>query len=59
MNTTLRVLERLEGLLLPGGQRVARRNAWSAVLEGRRRARARGEATAVLEAAATRSRRAT
>ncbi|WP_031510115.1 hypothetical protein [Streptomyces megasporus] len=59
MNTTLRVLERLERLLLPGGQRTARRNAWAAVLEDRRRARARGEAAAVLEAAATRPRRAT
>ncbi|GAA2417299.1 hypothetical protein GCM10010420_54490 [Streptomyces glaucosporus] len=59
MNTTLRVLERLEGLLLPGGQRAARRNAWAAVLEDRRRARARSEAAAVLEAAATRPRRAT
>ncbi|MEE1942524.1 hypothetical protein V1L54_24495 [Streptomyces sp. TRM 70361] len=59
MHTTLRVLERLEGLLLSGEQRTARRNAWNAVLEDRRRARARGEAAARLEAAATGARRAT
>ncbi|HZG05097.1 MAG TPA: hypothetical protein VE546_16260 [Streptomyces sp.] len=59
MRTALRVLESLEGLLLPGGQRTARRNAWTAVLADRRRARERSEAAAVLEAAATRSRRAT
>ncbi|PJE94571.1 hypothetical protein CUT44_30715 [Streptomyces carminius] len=59
MHTTLRVLERLEGLLLSGEQRTARRNAWNAVLEDRRRARARGEAAALLEAAATGARRAT
>ncbi|MBB1257063.1 SCO2195 family GlnR-regulated protein [Streptomyces alkaliterrae] len=46
---TLRVLE---GLLLESGQRTARRNAWSAVVENRSRARARSEAAHVLEAAA-------
>ncbi|MDG9705069.1 hypothetical protein [Streptomyces sp. DH37] len=59
MHTTTRILGRLEGLLLPGGQRTARRNAWTAVLEDRRRARARAEAAAVLEAAGTGRRRAT
>jgi hypothetical protein len=59
VHTTARILGRLEGLLLPGGQRTARRNAWTAVLEDRRRARARGEAAAVLEAAGSGRRRAT
>ncbi|RNG10594.1 hypothetical protein [Streptomyces botrytidirepellens] len=40
----------LEGLLLRGGQRTARRNAWTAVLEDRRRAKDRTEAQHVLEA---------
>ncbi|MEU1791545.1 hypothetical protein ACI2L4_09280 [Streptomyces sparsogenes] len=40
----------LEGLLLGGGQRTARRNAWTAVLEDRRRAKDRHEAEHVLEA---------
>ncbi|WP_208877288.1 hypothetical protein [Streptomyces armeniacus] len=46
MRTTLRALE---GLLLSGGQRTARRNAWTAVLDDRRRATARAEAQHVLE----------
>lgn len=56
MTGTLRTLE---GLLLGRGQLTARRNAWTAVLEDRRRARARAEAAQVLEAAASRSSRAT
>lgn len=52
-------LRALEGLLLRGGQRTARRNAWSAVLEDRRRARARREAQSLLEAAAAPGPRAT
>lgn len=43
----------LEGLLLRGGQRTARRNAWTAVLEDRRRAKDRHEAEYVLEAVST------
>ncbi|AGP58491.1 MULTISPECIES: hypothetical protein [Streptomyces] len=43
----------LEGLLLRGGQRTARRNAWTAVLEDRRRAKDRDEAEHVLEAVST------
>lgn len=54
MRTTLRALESLEQLLFGSGQRVARRNAWAAVLEDRRRARARYEAQAVLDAATPR-----
>ncbi|MER5786102.1 hypothetical protein ABT104_30960 [Streptomyces mobaraensis] len=42
----------LERLLLRGGQRTARRNAWTAVLEDRRRAKDRREAQHLLEAAA-------
>ena len=52
-------LRAVESLLLSGGQRTARRNAWSAVLEDRRRAKDRVEAQHVLEAAATRTSRAT
>jgi len=47
-------LRAVESLLLGGGQRTARRNAWTAVLEDRRRARDRMEAEHVLEAAADR-----
>jgi hypothetical protein len=39
----------VEALLLRGGQRTARRNAWSAVLEDRRRAKDRSEAQLVLD----------
>ncbi|MDT3396517.1 hypothetical protein RKE29_07660 [Streptomyces sp. B1866] len=49
----------LEGLLLGGGQRTARLNAWTAVLEDRRRARDRREALTVLEAASTKEPQAT
>ncbi|GAA2233715.1 hypothetical protein GCM10010232_20540 [Streptomyces amakusaensis] len=45
-------LRAVESLLLGGGQRTARRNAWSAVLEDRGRARDRAEAQHVLEAVA-------
>ncbi|MEU3552742.1 hypothetical protein AB0E65_00670 [Streptomyces fragilis] len=38
----------VESLLLGGGQRTARRNAWTSVLEDRRRARDRIEAQRVL-----------
>lgn len=41
----------VESLLLGGGQRTARRNAWTSVLEDRRRARDRIEAQRVLDAA--------
>ncbi|GAA2600782.1 hypothetical protein [Streptomyces axinellae] len=50
MRTTLRALEGLEQFLLAGGRRTARHNAWTAVLEDRRRARARHEAEQVFEA---------
>jgi hypothetical protein len=43
-------LRAVESLLLSGGQRTARRNAWSAVLEDRRRAKDRAEAQSVLDA---------
>ncbi|MFE7105092.1 hypothetical protein ACFU98_24460 [Streptomyces sp. NPDC057575] len=45
-------LRAVESLFLGGGQRTARRNAWNAVLEDRRRAKDRVEAEYVLEAAA-------
>ncbi|MEU5050900.1 hypothetical protein [Streptomyces sp. NPDC021096] len=45
-------LRALEELLMRGGQRTARRNAWTAVLEDRRRAKDRREAQHVLEAVA-------
>ncbi|MEU3411158.1 hypothetical protein ABZ760_07785 [Streptomyces sp. NPDC006658] len=48
-------LRRVESLLLSGGQRTARRNAWTSVLEDRRRAQDRVEAQRFLEQAAGRS----
>ncbi|MFH9607745.1 hypothetical protein [Streptomyces sp. NPDC017448] len=45
-------LRAVESLLLSGGQRTARRNAWTAVLEDRRRAQDRVEAEYVLDAVA-------
>ncbi|WP_225831008.1 hypothetical protein [Streptomyces sp. NK08204] len=48
-------LRAVESLLMRGGQRTARRNAWTCVLEDRRRAKARVEAQRVLDQAATRS----
>ncbi|MEU7179648.1 SCO2195 family GlnR-regulated protein [Streptomyces celluloflavus] len=52
-------LRAVEAVLLRGGQRTARRNAWTSVLEDRRRAKDRHEAQDVLEAAATRRPQAT
>ncbi|MGA4842419.1 hypothetical protein [Streptomyces sp. G45] len=46
-------LRAVESLLLAGGQRTARRNAWASVLEDRRRARDRIEALRVLEQVGT------
>ncbi|QPP09168.1 hypothetical protein G4Z16_25240 [Streptomyces bathyalis] len=54
LRTTLRALESFENLLMRRGHETARRNAWTAVLEDRRRAVARTEAQRVLEAAADR-----
>lgn len=56
VSTALRVME---SLLLSGGQRTARRNAWTAVQEDRRRAKDRVEALHVLEAVSDRASRAT
>ncbi|QIJ62214.1 hypothetical protein [Streptomyces sp. JB150] len=42
-------LRAVESLLMSGGQRTARRNAWTSVLEDRRRAKDRVEAERVLE----------
>ncbi|GGW80981.1 hypothetical protein GCM10010503_67940 [Streptomyces lucensis JCM 4490] len=47
-------LRAVESLLMSGGQRTARRNAWTSVLEDRRRAKDRVEAQRVLDQAATR-----
>ncbi|MBC2902556.1 hypothetical protein [Streptomyces cupreus] len=44
-------LRAVESLLMSGGQRTARRNAWTSVLEDRRRAKDRVEAQQVLERA--------
>ncbi|MER7999338.1 MULTISPECIES: hypothetical protein [Streptomyces] len=52
-------LRAVESLLLSGGQRTARRNAWTAVLEDRRRAKDRVEAEHVLEAVSERASSAT
>lgn len=52
-------LRAMESLLLSGGQRTARRNAWTAVLEDRRRAEDRVAAQHVLEAVSERTSRAT
>ena len=45
-------LRAVESLLLSSGQRTARRNAWTSVLEDRRRAKDRVEAERVLDDAA-------
>ncbi|MET7647912.1 hypothetical protein ABZS83_30625 [Streptomyces sp. NPDC005426] len=45
-------LRAVESLLLSSGQKTARRNAWTAVLEDRRRAKDRVESEYVLEAVA-------
>ncbi|AWE49912.1 MULTISPECIES: SCO2195 family GlnR-regulated protein [Streptomyces] len=42
-------LRAVESLLMGSGQRTARRNAWTSVLEDRRRAKDRVEAERVLE----------
>lgn len=42
-------LRAVESLLMSGGQRTARRNAWNSVLEDRRRARDRVEAQRLLD----------
>lgn len=52
-------LRAVEAVLMRRGQEIARRNAWNAVLEDRRRATDRREAQHVLEAASTRTPRAT
>nr|WP_189129703.1 hypothetical protein [Wenjunlia tyrosinilytica] len=44
-------LRAVEAILLRGGQQTARRNAWAAVCEDRRRARDRREAQTVLDSA--------
>ncbi|MFE6284161.1 hypothetical protein [Streptomyces sp. NPDC057877] len=46
-------LRAVESLLMSGGQRTARRNAWASVLEDRRRAKDRIEAERVLAQALT------
>jgi len=46
-------LRAVESLLMSGGQRTARRNAWTSVLEDRRRAKDRVEAQLVLEQSLT------
>ncbi|MEU8709064.1 hypothetical protein [Streptomyces sp. NPDC048565] len=50
--TVATALRAVESLLLSSGQRTARRNAWTAVLEDRRRAQDRVEAEHVLKAVA-------
>jgi hypothetical protein len=45
-------LRAVESLLLSGGQRTARRNAWNSVLEDRRRAKDRVEAERFLNVTA-------
>ncbi|GGV39017.1 hypothetical protein GCM10010277_26500 [Streptomyces longisporoflavus] len=44
-------LRAVESILMSGGQRTARRNAWTSVLDDRRRAKDRAEALRVLEEA--------
>jgi hypothetical protein len=51
--TFTQALRAVESVLLSGVQRTARRNAWTAVLEDRRRAKDRVAAEHVLEAART------
>ncbi|MCQ6553512.1 hypothetical protein NPS70_09930 [Streptomyces sp. C10-9-1] len=53
--TVTGTLRAVEALLLGSGQRTARRNAWTAVLEDRRRAKDRVETEHVLEAVAART----
>ncbi|QKW06091.1 hypothetical protein HUT18_06435 [Streptomyces sp. NA04227] len=49
--TVAGALRAVESLLMRGGQRTARRNAWTSVLEDRRRAKDRVEAQRALDAA--------
>ncbi|WP_419994294.1 hypothetical protein [Streptomyces boninensis] len=49
----MQTLRTIEQVLLRGGQRTARRNAWNAVLEDRRRAKDRRETEVVMRATAT------
>ncbi|MEV8312862.1 hypothetical protein AB0Q95_01715 [Streptomyces sp. NPDC059900] len=44
-------LRAVESILMSSGQRTARRNAWTSVLDDRRRAKDRAEALRVLEEA--------
>ncbi|MFF1275991.1 hypothetical protein ACFVZC_21730 [Streptomyces marokkonensis] len=46
-------LRAVESLLMSGGQRTARRNAWTSVLEDRRRAKDRIETQRVLDRTVT------
>ncbi|WP_329216538.1 hypothetical protein OG352_11650 [Streptomyces sp. NBC_01485] len=48
--TFTNALRAVESLLMSSGQRTARRNAWTSVLEDRRRAKDRVETQRVLEA---------
>ncbi|WMX47428.1 hypothetical protein [Streptomyces roseicoloratus] len=48
-------LRAVESVLMARGQRTARRNAWTSVLEDRRRAKDRVEAQHVMEAVAGRA----
>ncbi|MCX2179450.1 hypothetical protein [Streptomyces sp. SKN60] len=48
--TVTDALRAVESVLLARGQRTARRNAWTSVLEDRRRAKDRVEAQHVMEA---------
>ncbi|MFD8719367.1 hypothetical protein ACFV2H_15520 [Streptomyces sp. NPDC059629] len=48
-------LRAVESILMSGGQRTARQNAWTSVLEDRRRAKDRVETQRFLEQAAGRS----
>ncbi|MER6552173.1 MULTISPECIES: SCO2195 family GlnR-regulated protein [Streptomyces] len=50
--TVTTALRAVESLLMSSGQRTARRNAWTAVLEDRRRAQDRVDAELVLKAVA-------
>ncbi|MEU8622152.1 hypothetical protein [Streptomyces sp. NPDC048623] len=57
--TVTGALRAVESVLLAGGQRTARRNAWTSVLEDRRRAKDRVEAEHVMEAVEGRASRGT
>ncbi|MFI8965163.1 hypothetical protein ACIGO8_23970 [Streptomyces sp. NPDC053493] len=57
--TVTGALRAVETLLLARGHRTARRNAWTSVLEDRRRAKDRVEAQHVMEAVAGHASRAT